>query len=310
MARGLIGGGLVPSAFNIHTQEGLSSAAHVGAYGNNGLVQGYVIRAHFPEDRDAFPGATYITYDVIVPYSSGFSAIPILTNCRLAYPLGSPSDPTTAVLRCPVGWDGKVNDDFYNSTTAVLVLFQDGIRTTPWIIATADPRDKVDSKLEGYHFRTRYNGIETSINKEGEYTLTSTLETVDAETNKVATPDPDKAGTFIKIDKDGSVFLDTTVDYIAIDKVNHNLELYAQENTYIGSPVSARENLVLGQKLVAALTQLITLLITPPLTTPALPGQPLGMNPALVPLLQGWVNTYLGAPPSPTTVLAEKKFTE
>jgi hypothetical protein len=299
------------------------------------LREGYIVGKHHPDDpKDPdYANRKSIVYDVLcMQYNNGGPLTPDKVQCELLTPLGSMSDKGEITLRTPKSWNwpemtdnpdlnrskvGSALQNLVRKTTRVLVLFLNG-RTDKGIIIGCLPNEQgVDGtaekmKLEdGHHYSHYFNGISTEINKEGEYLVVSTLNVLDTEENIVPDPDPDKAGTFIKIDKDGSVFLDANPDYIAIDKVNHNLELYAQENTYIGSPTTSTENLVLGQKLVAALTQLITLLTTPPLTGPAIPGQPLPMNPALIPLLKpGWINMYLGTPPSPTTVLAEKKFTE
>ena len=309
--RAMVGGGIVPSHFKLVDSDDTTAKSLDSVYRNDHLIMGYTVGIHFPGDPDYikdYPGATYITYDVFVPYTNGsFGHNPKISYCRLAYPLGSPSDPTTAVLRTPKGWDGTLTDDFYNSTTAVLVLFQDGSKGTPWIIATADPKNKVDDKADGYHFKTRYNGIETNINKDGEYTLTSTLETVDVDTNKVTEPDAAKAGTFFKIDKDGSVILDANMNQIVIDKNTDEIIVSSLENTYIGT-ANARENLVLGKKLLKAINDLITILKTP--LTPAIPGQVIASSAAILPLLTTWATTHTLTNPATSDLLAKKKFTE
>jgi len=279
------------------------------------LRTGYVIKKFYPslntvQQEANLSGAVRYTVLADMFDSSRGEAWVKVFNCRVMIPFGSTADQYHSSIRCPVDFEGdSPTKELIESSTHVIVAFKDG-STSQGIIVGCLPNtgSNVEEEVLGHNLFSSFNGIETSINKEGEYTLTSTLETVDAETNKVATPDPDKAGTFIKIDKDGSVFLDTTVDYIAIDKVNHNLELYAQENTYIGSPVSANENLVLGKKLLDAIDKLIQILQTP--LTPAIPGQVIASSAAILPLLTAWSSLHTLPNPLTSDLLAQKKFTE
>jgi hypothetical protein len=75
----------------------------------------------------------------------------------------------------------------------------------------------------------------------------------------------------------------------------------------------ARENLVLGKKLVAALQALVQTIIQQPMIgtvgPPGVPGPPVATSPALIAALNAWMLQWLQAT-SPAPILASDKFTE
>jgi hypothetical protein len=238
-------------------------------------------------------------------YTVGKGGTPDTVRCYLIEPLGSTADKAHYTIRAPVNFKTEKGEFPVDNSTRVLVLFIDG-RTDRGVIVGCLPneRDAEAGPDLGHHSFESFNGIETEINKDGEYTVTSTLQTIDAQTNEVAEPDAAKAGTFFKIDKDGSVHLDTTQgDLLSIDRAAGNTRIDASNNVYIGA-TGASENLVLGQQLKAAFDALNTFLQSL-LTTPAIPGQPLS-SPKLIADLNTWKATWL----TTEAFLSDNKFTE
>jgi len=79
------------------------------------------------------------------------------------------------------------------------------------------------------------------------------------------------------------------------------------KNIYIGD-TSAKENLVLGKKLVTALQKLVQILTKPPLGDVSVPGKPVLMDPTKMTDLIKWMkDNLIGAP---AAILSKNKYTE
>jgi hypothetical protein len=280
------------------------------------LRDGYVIGKVFPGDAVVDlasnlpppPPRTAIAYKVLLTQSvHDFGTMPVVAICDLAVPFGSTADSFHATVRCPINLEiDDYTPELLAETSRVLVLCRNG-RTDLGVIIGMLQNEKgpPENREDGSHLDSSFNGITTSINKDGEYTLTFTDQPVDLETNKVKDPDPDKAGSFFKINKDGSVILnDNAGASITIDKPNHNINVTASGETRIGS-ASSDEHLVLGATLRAALADLLSYLGSFA-GNPAIPGVPVGVN--VIAQIQTWATQYTLDDGSP--LLAQDKFTE
>lgn len=134
--------------------------------------------------------------------------------------------------------DKKTSHDFTKQNgSTVLILCLDGFSEKAIIIGgipnltTENPRQSTLTKDNGLHLEGEYNGVNWQINKEGEFTLTFRSKTDND--GKVA--DEKAGGTFAKINKEGSVDINTNLEgndetYIRMDKKNKDVGIKAGAN--------------------------------------------------------------------------------
>jgi len=193
-------------------------------------------------------------------------------------------------------------------------------------------------KNAGDNLLWEFNGIQFTINNDGEVTLVNQGAT--DQDGKPRNRDAANKGTQIKLLKNGSVRVENkSGEVIEIDTANRKINmtsknqststeeswtLTAGKNFTVDAGADARigaggtlklggsgasENLVLGQKLAEALRALLTEVVLPnSMTWGTMMGAPIQVNPAVVQSLSQWVSKYLSG--SVPAILAEKKFTE
>lgn len=134
--------------------------------------------------------------------------------------------------------DKKVSHDFTKQNgSTVLILCLDGFSEKAIIIGgipnltTEGIRKSTLTQDNGLHLEGEYNGVNWQINKEGEFTLTFRSKTDND--GKVA--DEKAGGTFAKIDKEGSVEVNTTLEgddetKIKMDKTAKDISAKAGNN--------------------------------------------------------------------------------
>lgn len=123
------------------------------------------------------------------------------------------------------------NKDQKNDGSMVLVLCLDGSSEQGIIIGALAHPHKIPVLSEdlGHHAEGEFNGLNWQVNKDGELTIT-----FNSATDNEGNPSDETAGgTYIKIDKDGSVDLNTNQDEktaLLVDKPNKNVTIDAGSN--------------------------------------------------------------------------------
>jgi hypothetical protein len=115
----------------------------------------------------------------------------------------------------------------------VLLLCIDGQSDRAMIIKSFPSKSRqVLTKEKGIHLEGEYNGINYQINKDGELTVTFRSATEDDGTPK----DKDAGGSFLKIDKTGSIELnDNNKESFRIDKKNKTISANAEKDILVNT---------------------------------------------------------------------------
>jgi hypothetical protein len=86
------------------------------------------------------------------------------------------------------------------------------------------------TKEAGVHMEGEYNGVNWQVNKDGELTITFKSAS-DVEKGEVKYADEEAGGTFVKVDKTGSVDInDGNTENIKIDKPNKTIDINADSD--------------------------------------------------------------------------------
>ena len=185
---------------------------NLGEGHNNMLYRGIVTKRYFVDDKlnvTQMASNPQVLYDVAI--LGGFAEGQIITNCRLASWLGGQFNYAERVLR-PIS--KPLNEVPLREQDGDIVFFQyvQGQKLAPIIVATGtQPKDgdATGAKTEdGPRWVEQYNGVETTINKDGEYNLTVKGGMLDAETNSFTPAEGTTLASF-NIDKDKKVLLST-----------------------------------------------------------------------------------------------------
>lgn len=131
----------------------------------------------------------------------------------------------------------------------VLVLCIDGNAAHGIILGGVNhpARDTTLTKEAGVHMEGEYNGVNWQVNKDGELTITFKSAS-NIKDQKVEYQDEEAGGTFVKVDKTGSVDInDGNTENIKIDKPNKTIDLNAESDisntTNKNFNVTAKENI-------------------------------------------------------------------
>ena len=207
-------------------------------FGNTNLKNGIIIKVYEIDDElnlnKKFP-----EYDVLVVEQKKNSSVEpvIYKNCIAIDSFGGIADffeykrrPVEEKKESDTPVDTNFKDQFGNM---VLILCLDG-STDKGIIVNSVPhpgRKTTLTKDADLHLEGEYNGLNWQINKEGELTVT-----YKSKTNIKGEPQDETAGgTTLKMDKEGSVDINTNLEgdeetYMRMDKKNKDIGLKAGAN--------------------------------------------------------------------------------
>lgn len=205
-------------------------------FNNTKLKNGIVINV-YEIDNEKNSNKKFPEYDVLVVEQNTTSSMEpvVYRNCISIDGFGGVADFFEYKLRpvkevekkAKTPLDTNFKGQFGNM---VLLLCLDGISDKGIIVkSVSHPGRKTNlTKEAGLHLEGEYNGLNWKINKEGELTVTFKSKTDDR-----GKPSDEKAGgTHLKIDKKGSVDINTNLKekeetYIRMDKENKDLGLKA-----------------------------------------------------------------------------------
>jgi hypothetical protein len=309
---------------------------------NSDLHIGYVVAAHAPGSR-GYLTETEWTYDIVseVSQGTGMRTTQTYYRARAGFGLGgSINDFTSQTIHTPKGWvPGQfLTPELRKQASRVVFLCENGIAQKPIIVGFArhlDNPNYQNAKL-GHNYIFNFNGISTTISKDGEYAITFTGGILDANSNTYLKPPEATTGTFLKFLKDGSWTVDDAKgESIKLDKPGKALNAVARainvtttekdynlktkgkatvqatgnavfnsgKKIYIGKE-GATDPLVLGNKLASALKALVDIISLPVL------GQagPFSCVSAIAAPLKAWGAMYATQNVSP--FLSKKGYVE
>ena len=240
-----------------------------GLSGNVMLRIGEVQKIYFPEDKENV-SKRFIEYLVWVSHKANGTSVSKMYDHVIAIDhLAGIADFSYTTYRA----DPSATGDQGNKQPTpgkgarVILLCINGESQQAVIlggIRNAAAPDTKDAQVDGHHHHTLFNGIDVSVNKDGELLVTYNGAT-DIDGNPAAGTDTDGSGTYIKIDKKGNFTVsDGNGDNLwFIDRVNGKVRIQAAtEIDVVADKVRLGDDqttdpAVLGNELKDILTQLI-----------------------------------------------------
>jgi phage baseplate assembly protein gpV len=213
------------------TSDDSSSDFYEKSFKNPHLRLGIILGV-YETDSDENINKTVPEYDVMAIEQEADYGIntTIYKNCVTFDGFGGIADYFQMKLR-PVKDPKKTKStgSFKDETgSIVLLMCLDGISEKAIIIKCfSNPSKPVLTKDKGHHLEGEFNGINYSINNDGELTVTFRSATNDDGTVK----DEKASGSYLKFEKDGSFQVnDNNKESIRIDKTNKTIMLKAEKD--------------------------------------------------------------------------------
>ena len=252
MAKILPDGTVIPSFMSTERSTGRPTYSGENDFG---LKIGTITKVFYSDDEGNLR-KNQIEYDVKVGERKGRKGfnISIYKNCVCIDLFGGIADTMEWTYR--PSDDGNVPNAMFQTGSRVLILCLSGDSNGGVIIGGVRNvrRKKVSGKVRGHFFECEFNGINIEVNKDGELTFTYKSKTDIKGTPQV----PTTGGSFIKIDKTGSIEAnDGNGTWIRIDKPTKTIKEDAVRAHVTNAPSmkiggdGATEPLILGNVFMA-----------------------------------------------------------
>jgi hypothetical protein len=207
-------------------------------FGDTSLKIGIIIKTHEIDDENNL-NKKIPEYDVLIVQEDDGAIEPVVyKNCINTDSFGGKADFFEYKLRSnskEAKGKNTVNTNFEDQDgNVVLLLCLDGSLDKGVILKSIFHKGRKDTSLTkdaGIHMEGEYNGVNWQINKDGELTVT-----FKSKTDNDGKPEDETAGgTTLKMDKEGSVDINTNLEeaeetYIRMDKKNKDVGLKAGAN--------------------------------------------------------------------------------
>lgn len=278
----LAGGDVVPSILSVNPGRTAIDFLDSNSFSNNSLRLGEVIEILYPDDIRS-RSKVLIEYRVMVQESDGYAgAARVYENCLLMNTFGGIADYSNWTLRV----DKEENRDKYGLAkgSKVLILCVNGETNTSFIVAgvrdETDTRDKDTVKDLGHHGVWEFNGVNVTVNKDGEFQILYKGKTdIDGKVNSDV--ESAKANSLASFTKDGNV--NVTTPQKMIIKPDKGLEIgaatdkmllastYRDQEHQLNNTIQQQMSTLQQQLLIAAAS------ITSASAVPSVPGAPLAI---------------------------------
>jgi hypothetical protein len=204
----VVGNDIIPSFLGISqaTIQHFDGNVNSNMYLRIGEVQKIV----FPNDPTS-RSKQFVEYNVYVQHMENNTYVnKMYSNCMLINTFGGQADKCVFTLRAN---EGAITDKTVGLGSKVVILCINGASANPLIIGGVrnqqDKSEVNDVKGDpGHHFLWNFNGIEATINKDGELSLTYEGAT-NADGTLADSVDKDAVGTFANFQKNGNLELST-----------------------------------------------------------------------------------------------------
>ena len=218
--------------------------------GEFGLKVGTIVKIYYPDDPDNIR-KNCIEYDVKVGEKDGRKGFNIspYKHCVCADVFGGMADSLEFTHRPST--DLTLPNALYQTGNKVLVLCLHGDTNAGVIVGGVRNirRQEKSNSEQGHFLHFQFNGVDISINKDGEMTLTYKSAT----DIQGAPQDPESGGTFIKVDKTGSIELnDNKATKIRLDKATSDITIETTKGNVIVNAQKNVQETALDSVLVAA----------------------------------------------------------
>jgi hypothetical protein len=229
-------GSIMPSGLlDLETQDRIG--AFNLTYANYGLKAGIVLHS-YPVDDSKNLSKLNTEYDVAVIEANQDlgSNVSIYKNCISVDKFGGIADYTDYTYRAQNKTEGKNSTYFPDKQDGDLVLIQclDGHAEKALIVgALKHPKRTFKmTKDKGHHYEAEFNGLKVSIDKEGAFLISFR----GATDNQAKAKDEKVSGSFIKIEKDGSIELsDGNKEKLRLDKTKKTLTVNSEKQIEVNT---------------------------------------------------------------------------
>lgn len=178
-----------------------------GAMSNVRLRVGEVQAIYFPSDERNVSGR-FVEYDVWVQHRANGTAVTKTYNNVIAIDhFGSKADFSFATYRVKQNNsnEGDQKEAAPGKGSKVILLCINGETNNAIILGgLRDFNSTKDTKDDGHNMHSVFNGVDVTINKDGEFQLVYNGAT-DLDGQPAENTDKDSSGTYVKIDKSGNV---------------------------------------------------------------------------------------------------------
>ncbi|HLD91762.1 MAG TPA: hypothetical protein VI911_12245, partial [Patescibacteria group bacterium] len=208
-------------------------------YNNFSLKTGIILKSYDIDDVNNI-SKNFVEYDVIAIESQGNLATGpvIFKKCPSLEGFGGVANFYEAKLKASsndkVKYDGEIAK---SDGSVVLLLCINGNEDSAMIIGSSKhpARKTTLTKEAGQHLEGEYNGVNWQVNKDGELTITfKSPSSIDNQ--KVKYKDEKAKGTYLKIDKTGSIDInDGATENIKIDKTNKTIGIKADKDVSVST---------------------------------------------------------------------------
>lgn len=230
-------GTIVPSFLGIRED---SYSLEVDNRYRHGIYLGRVVKIHFSDDKTN-NSKRRPEYDVSVFFGKGVDirSKTIVPRCVVGNQFGSGADFSEHTLRENKTSTQGVHQQELDVGSLVVIGFL-GAESTQGIILCGYPENRPDHRQEslrdaGHHAYTEFNGVSTSIDKDGQVTIQRRGAT-DSQGKVI----DDSAGvSAINLDKAGSVALTTASESLVINHEDKQITMTADEGVLVGQATDA-----------------------------------------------------------------------
>ncbi len=239
-----------------------------GAFDNDLLRPGVIVRQVAPSDK-ASRTKRFWEYDVLVQHrENGTAVTKMYHNCLVANPLAGFADKLVFTLRPGPQQGREPGTDNLTFGSQVTVMCLNAESAAAVIVGGIRNETDKDVEADGHHLEFEFNGVSFKCNDDGSWTLLNKGKTA-ADGKADPGRDADGAGTAVKVEANGNFEVRTaTGQFIQVDhkggKITINgaglVETIADR---INHGHDADEQAVLGNKLVALLQRIITIILKP-----------------------------------------------
>lgn len=228
--------GYVPPTGLLSKVEKKAVSSFNKKYKNTPLRMGCITRVYEIDDENNTSKGTAVQYDVITEEQKEDKGnnYPTYPRCIALDGIGGIGDFFEYKLRTSDSEQfEKIHQFKKQNGSLVLVLCLDGFSEKGIIIGgfKHPARETKLTKDAGLHLEGEYNGVNWQINKDGELTITFKSKT----DNDGKPQDETAGGTTVKMDKEGSIDINTNLEgdeetYVRMDKKNKDIGLKAGQH--------------------------------------------------------------------------------
>ena len=192
-------GSCAPSHMMMASSEDRVNDAFSYVDGDTGMHTGFVVAIHYPADK-GYDSSKVTLYDIVAAVSVQGGGKTWLTyrNARWGSGMfGSVTDFSRVRLNVPKGWNNgaEFTAEMMAQSSYVAFFCENGRSTNPVIVGLLEhPSLFDDSKEWGHYSASSFNGVNTLIDKDGQWSVTFTGAILDPATNAPITPPVPLAG--------------------------------------------------------------------------------------------------------------------